>query len=300
LTAAEWGPVIRRCAMHERASILGALDAALRGASQGQASQQEALKKWHDSAHVAFLKEASGKKDQAVKWHWQLSYEIERSDNQRLEARPLLDALRQVGSEVHDLVKTGWPMFYVFDTPELKPNWIIDETSGLGEQDFLECAILRDPRDLPRFADLWRVASDGKATLVRDYWEDGIEYNQHIGWQPGTWLSPQTLTKALGEIVRHARGMTERFDNPTLVSFRIEWHGLKDRMINDPQGRWFGNWRASADYRVSVGSWPVTSLTNGWPEIVSSLAGPLIRTFTTEFKLSPDWVRGQAPKWLQY
>src|SRR5262249_4441282 len=112
--------------------------------------------------------------------------------------------------------------------------------------------------------------------------------------------SPQIFTKALGEIVRHARGMTERFDNPTSVSFRIEWHGLKDRVIYHPLGRWVGNWRASSDHRGSVGSWPVTSLTNGWPEIVSALAGPLMRTFTTEFELSPDWVRGQAPKWQQY
>jgi Putative DNA-binding domain len=300
LTAAEWSPVIRRCAMHERASILGALDAALRGSSQGQVSQQDGLKEWHDSAHAAFLKEASGKREDAVKWHWQLSYEIERSDNQRLEPRFLLDAIRQIHSEVQDLVQTGWSMFYVFDTPDLKPNWCIDETSGLGEQDFLECSILRKRADLPRFADLWRVASDGKVTIIRDYWEDGVEYNQHLGWQPGTWLSPQIFTKALGEIVRHARGMSERFDNPTSVNFRIEWHGLKDRVINDPEGRWLGNWSASADHRVSVGSWPVSSLTNGLPEIVSALAGPLMRAFTTEFEISPDWVRGQVPRWRQY
>lgn len=57
VTAAEWAPVIRRCAMHERASILGALDAALRGAQDVQPSAQGTLKQWHESARREFLQE---------------------------------------------------------------------------------------------------------------------------------------------------------------------------------------------------------------------------------------------------
>lgn len=57
-TAAEWGPIIRRCAMHDPAAILGAVDAALRGSGPPSLSVTEALKNWHDAAHAAFLKDA--------------------------------------------------------------------------------------------------------------------------------------------------------------------------------------------------------------------------------------------------
>lgn len=304
LTAAEWAPVIRRCAMHERASILGALDAALRGAQPAPSSTQDAIRRWHDAAHVAFLKEISNRDgcEEVAQSHWQLSYSIDRSDEQQLSRQNLLQTLREINSEVRDLVKTGWSMFYIFDVPEIRPSWRTDAASGLEENDFLECALLRDTRDRdfrPLFPDLWRVSPDGKATLIRNYWEDGADWNKSLGWQSGTWLSPNLLTRALAEFVRHARGMAERFDSPTTVTFRVEWHGLKDRTVRDPFGLWMNNWTSHSSHRVATGSWPLTSLTDAWPEIVAELAAPVMRSFTTEFVLSADWIRGQAPKWLR-
>ena len=98
LTAAEWAPVIRRCAMHERASILGALDAALRGAQPAPSSTQDAIRRWHDAAHVGFLKEIANRDgcEQVAQSHWQLSYSIERSDEQQLSRQSLLQTLREI------------------------------------------------------------------------------------------------------------------------------------------------------------------------------------------------------------
>jgi hypothetical protein len=102
--------------MHERASILGALDAALRGAQQVQPNIQDALREWHDAARAAFLKDAAGRKscEKYAKSRWQLSYAIERSDKQQLSPQSLSQTLREVNSEVRDLVRTGWSMLYVF------------------------------------------------------------------------------------------------------------------------------------------------------------------------------------------
>jgi hypothetical protein len=135
--------------MHERASILGALDAALRGAQPAPSNTQDAIRKWHAAAHVAFLKEVAnrGGCKQFAQSHWQLSYSIERSDEQQLSRQSLLQTLRETNSEVRDLIKTGWSMFYVFDVPEIRPLWQTDAASGLEENDFLECALLRETRD---------------------------------------------------------------------------------------------------------------------------------------------------------
>src|SRR6266571_1355792 len=54
-TSGEWTPVIRRCAMHERAAILGAVDAALRGTTTTAPDEPVILQRWHDAAHGAFL-----------------------------------------------------------------------------------------------------------------------------------------------------------------------------------------------------------------------------------------------------
>jgi hypothetical protein len=302
VTAAEWSQVIRRCAMHDRAAILGALDAALRGGGRQAPTGHETLKKWHEAAHAEFLNEVVNHKgcENFARWNWQLSYSIDRADEQQLSHQNLLTTLREVNSEVRDLVKTGWSMFYVFDVPEISPTWQTDAATGLGENDFLECALLKDTRkDFPLHPDMWRISPLGKATLIRTYWEDDVGWNKQLRSQPGTWLSPNLLTKALAELARHARGMAERFDNPTEVTFRVEWNGLKDRIISDPFARWTNNWISRSDHRLTTGTWPVTKLTNGWPEIAAELAAPLMRLFTTEFVLSPDWIRGKSPTWVR-
>jgi hypothetical protein len=60
-------------------------------------------------------------------------------------------------------------------------------------------------------------------------------------------------------------------------------------------------WReaANGDHRVSTGSFPVTMLDNGLPEIVSKLMAPLMRTFTTDQLIDAAWVDGQRKTWLR-
>jgi hypothetical protein len=86
LTPAEWAPIIRRCAMHERSAIIGALDLAIRGVSAPEPSAVDTLKTWHDAAYAAFLKDVWRAPDFA-NWgtsNFQYSYSIDRSDRQEL------------------------------------------------------------------------------------------------------------------------------------------------------------------------------------------------------------------------
>jgi predicted HTH transcriptional regulator len=161
ISAVEWSPVIRRCAMHDRAAIFGALDAALRGRGQQTPTDRETLNKWHAAAHAEFLNEVVNHEgcEKFARWNWQLSYSIDRADEQQLSHQNLLTTLREVNSEVRDLVKTGWSMFYVFDVPEISPAWQTDMATGMGEKDFLECALLKDTRNgvplHPDMCQLW-------------------------------------------------------------------------------------------------------------------------------------------------
>ncbi len=298
--AAEWAPIIRRCAMHERAAILGAIDAALRGGSSAPPDLTDALKTWHDAAHAVFLKDVTEAKEpppELGKAHWQLSYAIERSDRREVDPNELIDVLRRVNAEVRDLVRTGWSMFYVFTRPEIAPFFHTDIASGQGEKDFLECALVRDPEPKTDGFDMWRVAADGKATLIREYWEDQPAWNKQFNRTPGTWLSPNLMMRSLAEFVRHARGLAERFDTATAVAFRCEWHGLSGRYVYNPDSHWFDARSSRSDHRVATGTWPVSMLTTGWPRIVAELCGPVARLFGIERTLTEEVIVQAAPHW---
>jgi Putative DNA-binding domain len=297
-TAAEWAPIIRRCAMHDRAAIFGALDAALRGIGPPRASVADALKSWHDAGHKAFLQGASAqsKRPDLARSHWQVSYAIETEDGQVLRQQDLAEILRQVYAEVQDTVRSGWNMIDPHGVLMLRPYFETDPASGLGDNDFLEFSALRADQDL-MFADMWRVSTDGKVTLIRDYWEDA--FPQQSNPPIGTWISPNWMVRSLAEIVRHARAMTERFNSPTAISFRCEWHGLRDRKLHSPYVYWSRHSASRGDHKISTGSYPVTMLTNGWPEIVADLIAPLMRSFSADQVLiGPNWIRTQAPTWL--
>jgi hypothetical protein len=200
-TAGEWLPIIRRCAMHDRTAILGALDAALRGSGTAPPTVTDALKQWHDAAHAAFLADVGTRPDRAnlARWNWQASYAIERSDGQVLELNSLLEILRQVHREVFDTVNSGWNMIDPQGVVDVRPAFQTDANSGLGDMEFLEFSALRSKLGVS-IADLWRVSPDGKVTTVRDYWED---LPSSSGPGPGVFLSPNWMTRSLAEIVRH-------------------------------------------------------------------------------------------------
>src|SRR5260221_4576976 len=184
-------------------------------------------------------------------------------------------------------------MFYIFTRPEIAPVSMVDATSGQGEDDFIECSIFRD--SITGANDLWRVSRIGLATLVRNYFEDRTDTAAYIGSTPGSFLSPNWLVRDVAEVVRHARGLAERFSDATSIAFRCAWHGLEGRVLADPRSRWSPEYQfgEEASYRVSIGTWQVSQLTEKWPDIVAHLASPVMRAANCGDVITPDWVRGQ-------
>jgi hypothetical protein len=300
--AGEWAPLIRRCAMHERAAILGAIDAAMRGTTATAPDEPAIVQRWHDAAHEAFLPLTADYVDRVPRLdanHWEFSYSITTNDDQQLDTNDLSRILQEINGEVRDLVHTGWSMFYEFSRDPIRPYFTTDSKAGLGESDFLECALMHDLQPRIRGMDFWRVSPSGKASLVREYWEDAPEFAGALRMQPGTVLSPNMVAQSLAEFVRHARGFSERFTGATAVFFRCEWWGLAGRQIADPTARWVGRFQQSrTDHRVSSGSWPVGSLNSNLSEIVAALGSPVARAFDIGHVFSPQWVESQRGRWL--
>lgn len=292
----DWAPIIRRCALHDRANILAALGAAL-NPSTPDVSLQAALKMWHEAARPVFesgvrLGKAPGL---ILSSNEQLSYMIDLDGHQQISPEELKTAVREMNCEIRDRVNTGWSMFYPFTREPIAPFMETDATAGTGDQEFLE-ARLWDEDEPRRDAEMWRISSDGKATLLRPIRGD-YPFSPPDGWQPGKTFSPNLLLQELGEFVRHAQAHAERFPSALRVAFRCEFRGLQGREIAHPGRDWTRGRVAKSDRRIVTGEFTAIALASDWPDVVADLAKPILRTFDPDFRCTPDWVREEAKGW---
>jgi Putative DNA-binding domain len=303
MTSAEWVPVIRRCALHERAGLLAAIEAAIQGTSLvPDPDKTDELKTWHDAAYVKFKADVEKYNAPATfaARNVQFSYSILRGDGQRLDPQELRETLlMQIHNEVMDRVRTGWSMMYPFSPAEISPYFTVDEKSGEGQEDFIECSLLRKADRMEFASDMWRVTPSGKVTIIRPYWEDDSDWNRKNGSEPGTSFDPKIQVRSVAEFVRHSQAFAEKFDVPVLVNFLCEWRGLSGRSIRSAFGYYSIEGAATADGRKISKEVPIAALANSWPEIVSDIVAPVVRLFNSSFRVNPEWIKGQAPSWLR-
>ena len=225
ITAPEqWAPLIRRCVIHERTSLLGMFDSLLR--APPSPNPTDALKHWHERADARFIELAEQREVSplTLQSRVNLSYAVHTADNQLLDARHLIEIVRQVHLEVHDLVSSPL-LFYPYTLEEIAPYFIEDPESGQDSREILECALFEDvPIIFPR-TDFWRVSLDGLATHVRPFWEDREDMRVPSNREPGSWFCPFYLVRTLAELTRHARAFAARFAARTQWSFGVSGTG---------------------------------------------------------------------------
>lgn len=291
----QWVSLIRRCTLNDRDTLLQQMTHVLQGGAVPTPTTADRLTTWDKAVAERFsevLAAATG-----FQWplplsdaHYQLSYLITHEEQPKPigEMRQLLE---EMNSEVRNTVWTGWSMFYPFTRPEIAAVVCPENPDGSG-MDLLETNLIGNGRFDTSMPDFWRVAPDGRASLVRGYRED-VRLDK-----PGKWLSPMTVLRETAEVVSHARAFARRFPTATTVSFRCTWQGLRGREIRDfdPGVYWSPGKVAGAEKRVSTGEWPVTQLNADWPQVVADLGCPVLTLF--RMGCSADLVRGMAPKFI--
>ncbi|WP_293317523.1 helix-turn-helix domain-containing protein, partial [Phenylobacterium sp.] len=292
-TAADWRDVIHRCALHDRSAILAAIAAALsERVPQPKQAQEDLLRLWAEAADKAYAQRANDQNLRApVKTcRIQLSYRILTEDLERLPFDKFEHLLSIVASEVDQYVRSGWSLFYVFNSESMSPSW--ENDPSFGEDDFLQTDLVLPDRSLG--LDFWRVTTTGFATVIREYWEDTADF----GRVPKTTLDPKILTRTLGELVRHAEAFSAKFSTPLRVEFRCEWKGLRGRKLATQTGLPFHTRQSTADAVVTSGSWPVIDLGEKLPEIVEALGGRVARALDWT-GLSAELVRSEQANWTR-
>ena len=283
--AEEWRPLIRRCVLNDGDQLLSDITSLLQTRGTRGPTGWKRLEQWHNDGERRFLHLLS----QAKGFHWpvpmeedryQLSYLISSDGNDPLPTDSLIRVLVEVNNEVRDTVWTGWSMFYPFSKPSIAPATYPEQPDGTGA-DILETNLMGEGDFDQYLPDYWRVAPDGRATLVRAYREDRKRSVDRLGRQAGTWLSPETVVRETTELVAHAKSLVRRIEKATRVGFRCTWMGLKDREINDfnSEDYWRPGHAASADKRTTEGEWSVVQLRAARSTIVAELSCPILRLF---------------------
>ena len=283
--AEEWAPLIRRCVLNNRDGLLRDFSSLMNQREQPTPDDRQQLTVWHRNSERRFLELLPD--DVASRWpvsinenRYQLSYLISTEENETLQIGDLVRILEEINVEVRTTVWTGWSMFYPFTRPDIAPRLFPENADGTGA-DVMECNLLADGDFDISLPDYWRLAPDGRVTLVRVYREDRVRSARELQRSSGTWLSPETVVRETTELVTHARLLARYFETPTRISFRCTWLGLRGREFADfdPTIYWGHGKVASADLRTTEGEWPVATTAATWTEIVSELCAPVLNAF---------------------
>jgi hypothetical protein len=283
--ASEWAPVIRRCALAERAAILGAIEVALKGEQSGDPVEPW-LRKWHEALAKEYRArlEAERRSDDLANGYTQFSLAVRHGESE-IEFSELGEIIRRSNAEADSVTAAHWGPFTSLQRDEYVPRYRTSPDVENGEFDFLEASLLDSKwRATPV---IWRVSNLGTASLIKGWWEDSEWYGQ----PPRAAVSPIWLAKDIANIVVFARSFSRTFGTATAVTFLFEWNGLKGRSPHDPTGRWFLTGHPSEeDRRISVKTIPVAELEHGWEGPSASLAGPIVRAIGIGHIVSKEWM----------
>ncbi len=301
----EWSELIRRCTLNDRERLLSDIASLFGTPEKAAPNTQQLLEDWHQEAEKRFLHLLS--QARYLRWpvqfsnhRYQLSYVISFSAEE-LPLEKLSKVLLEVNNEVLNTVNTGWSMFYPLNAPEVAPKFLPERSDGTGETvleaEIMDVRLALSPELwIPEF---WRVAPDGRASMVKAYMEDRPFSISSLGRDPGTWLSPETVIRHTAELVTHAKWLAKRFKTAAQVSFRCTWMGLENRELADfDPSVWFRSHKAHTDKLTTERTYPMVDLEAKWLTVVSDLSQPVLHLFGFEY-CSPEFVEGMKPKFIR-
>lgn len=276
-TPEAWRPLVHRCVLNERQSLLGSISAILGGREETPEDRLDLVSDWHKRSHGRFETVLQSAPDfrwkvPYVKHHYQLSYRIVKDPSEALEFQNVLHILQQANQEVRELVWTGWSMFYPFTRDEIKPYVVPEQLEGI-DTEVWETSLIGETQDSTTLPDFWRFSVLGYASLARAYREDRQAIQENDGpLLPGTWFSPFTLIRELSEFIRHARAIGRLFSSSTEVEVMGTWVGLANRRIDEfNPGVYWSPHKSRSDRRDVRGRWSMGDLTSSWESIVAEL-----------------------------
>ncbi|MGA8940225.1 MAG: hypothetical protein WB439_13770 [Acidobacteriaceae bacterium] len=294
-TPEHWQKIIRRCVLASRDEMLALFSAVMSGVGSRESppeTTRKRLETWHVSAQhparvAASIAEAKTRYPLAENFV-QFSYMIAHSEEQRIAAKDAFLLVQKLNAAVRDTVRYGRSMFYPFTRKEIGPKFNSDAAIDGGDTDFLEANTFRGDSDRGEF---WRIALDGRATIIRPFEEDTYEQSPPDIPEGGKWFDPRIHIRDIMEVVRHARAFAEEFENVSDICFQCEWFGLKGRRVTTHERYQSDIYIASTDWRRQYDCVAFGLVAADAPEVVARLFAPVYRVFNPRGDISAGYVR---------
>jgi hypothetical protein len=247
---------------------------------------------WHTAAQRAAFVAASVAEAKfrypLVENFMQFSYLIRHKNGESVGAKEAFPLIEKLNTAVRDTVRYGRSMFHPFTRPKLSPRFNMDSAIDGGDTDFLEASTFQAGSNR---GDFWRLALDGRASILRPLDEDADERAPPDIPLNSTWFDPRVHIRDIMEIVRHARAFSEEFSNVTDICFQFEWMGLKGRLATTHERYQSEAYTAQTDWRKVYDCIPLAALIGDVPAAVSKLFAPVYRMFNPRGEISADYVR---------
>jgi hypothetical protein len=302
-----WTPLIQRCVLARRDELVGMFSSIVSGGAGlvklNTQSERDKLVSWHRATQAAFQSEAS-KLETKLKLSLetsfvQFSYMIRTRNPTALPPDKMLSIVEKLNNAVRDTVRYGWSMFHPFTRSEISPRFMTDADVDGGNTEFLQTSLLE--KGETHHLDFWRVAPDGRASLIRNWHEDQYKKRPPNIAENAKWFDPWLHVRDITEVVRHARAFSEEYPDVQDICFMLEWKGLKSRVVAslNPE-RYHDNHphTAQADERVIYDCFPHAEVIGSLPDVVSRLYAPLDRMFNSRSSVSPEWVSQQMKQFI--
>jgi len=290
-----WDKVIQRCALARRDELLTMFSGIISGGVPKEPAPdrtRKGLEVWHTAAQRAAFVAASVAEAKfrypLVENFMQFSYLIRHKNGESVGAKEAFPLIEKLNTAVRDTVRYGRSMFHPFTRPELSPRFNMDSAIDGGDTDFLEASTFQAGSNR---GDFWRLALDGRASILRPLDEDADERAPPDIPLNSKWFDPRVHIRDIMEIVRHARAFSEEFSNVTDICFQFEWMGLKGRLATTHERYQSEAYTAQTDWRKVYDCIPLAALIGDVPAAVSKLFAPVYRMFNPRGEISADYVR---------
>jgi hypothetical protein len=209
-----------------------------------------------------------------------------------------IDLIEKLNTAVRDTVRYGWSMFYPFTRPEIAPRIVTDPAVDGGSRDFIQGSLFEGGQT--DHGDFWRIALDGRASLLRNLHEDRFP-TPHDVPTGKRWFDPWLHVRDITELVRHARAFAEEFTDVTEICFQVEWKGLKSRVIaaTPNSNRYYSDtYIAHSDGSTVIECMQLAEIIGDLPGVVARLFAPVYRMFDARADISAEYVSRWLPAFI--
>jgi hypothetical protein len=294
-TPQHWDKIIRRCVLASRDEMLTLFSAIMSGASPKETTSEmtrQRLETWHAAAQraarvAASLAEAKFRYPLAENFV-QFSYLILRPDDGSVAPNDAFALIQKLNTAVRDTVRYGRSMFYPYTRTEIGPRFNREPEIDRGDTDFLEASTFVADSNRGEF---WRVALDGRASILRPFDEDVYERAPPDIPEGAKWFDPRIHIRDIMEVVRHARAFAEELGDVSDICFQCEWMGLKGRFTTTHERYQSQRFTTSTESRRYYDCLPFALVAGDSSDVVARLFAPVYRMFNPRGQISADYVR---------